>query len=96
MSPAVSNSEAAIFGRLWDGDVRLSRPIARHVLKLRFSAADKARMHSLVDKNRAGELTAEEQEELDNFVKVGDLLAILQSKARKFLKQTASARNGHG
>lgn len=90
-----TNSEAAIFARLWDAEGGLSPQLARHVLKLAFSEADMARMHLLAERNQNGKLTPAERAELDNFVKVGDLLAILQSKARKLLKQPA-ARNGHG
>ncbi len=93
--PDLSGSAAAIFARLWEGEGGLTVPVARHVLKLGFSEADKARMHALAQRNRGGELAEEEREELDNFVKVGDLLAVLQSRARKFLKQ-AQHRNGHG
>ncbi len=91
------NSEAAIFARVWDRtDAGLTPALARHVLRLGFAEADVARMRELAEKNRDGRLTAAEREELDNFVRVGDLLAVLQSKARKLLKRTPSARNGHG
>jgi hypothetical protein len=93
--PPSKYSEAAIFARLWDGKERLTVPVARYILKLGFGDEDTARMHELAERNRAGELTPAEQEELDNFVRVGDLLAILQLKARKLLKQTG-ARNGNG
>jgi len=86
---------AAIFARLWEGEQGLTVPVARHVLKLGFGDADKARMRELAGRNGRGELSDEEREELDNFVKVGDLLAVLQSRARKFLKH-AQHRNGHG
>jgi hypothetical protein len=85
--PELRTSAAAIFARLWEGDNGLTVPVARHVLKLGFNEADKARIRELLERNREGELTDAEQEELDNFVKVGDLLAILQSKARKLLKR---------
>ncbi|MBL8864726.1 MAG: hypothetical protein JNK93_04110 [Planctomycetia bacterium] len=79
-----TTSETAIFVRLWEGSTgRLSPTLARHVLKLRFDAADVARMKELAARNRAGGLAADEIEELDNFIRVGDLLATLQSKARQ-------------
>jgi hypothetical protein len=91
------NTEAAIFARLWDGQSAAMTPaLARHVLKLKFEETDTARMHDLAEKNREGQLTDAEREELDNYVKVGDLLAILQSKARKLLKAQPGSRNGHG
>jgi hypothetical protein len=88
-----SNSigEAAIFARLWDSkDHRLTPTLARHVLKVRFSDEDMKRMHDLAAKNQAEKLSREEAEELDNFIKVGDMLAILQSKARKLLGESAN------
>ncbi|MEX2119612.1 MAG: hypothetical protein WD847_08455 [Pirellulales bacterium] len=87
-------SEAAIFARLWEaGEDGLSVELARHVLKIRFPEPDRARMHELAEQNQQRRLSPHEQEELDNFVKVGDLLAILQSKARKLLKQTPPSRS---
>lgn len=52
------NSEAAIFGRLWDGGDRLTTPVARHVLTLGFGPEDVARMHALAERCRDGKLTA--------------------------------------
>jgi hypothetical protein len=93
----LNRSEAAIFARVWEGNRGgVTPPVARHVLKLGFGDQDQTRMHELLERNRAGRLTDPEREELDNFVRVADLLAILQSKARKVLKADASARNGHG
>jgi hypothetical protein len=78
-----TTSEAAIFARLWEGSTgRLTAPLARHVLKLRFDETDVARMKELAARNRAGGLAADALEALDNFNRVGDLLATLQSKAR--------------
>lgn len=91
------NSAAAIFARLWEGATgTLSIPVARHVLKLEFGADDKARIQLLLARNREGSITDAERDELDNFVRIGDLMAILQSKARRLLKQTAARRAGHG
>ena len=93
--PRSKTSEAAIFSRVWaDEGQPLSATLARHVLKLRFSADDAARMHELAEKNRQGKLSADEAEELDNFIRVGDLLAILQSKARRSLRKTGAAQRG--
>ena len=89
-------SEAAIFARLWEGTASLPLSVARYLVRIGFSDQDKARMHDLAVRNQQGRLTAAELEELDNFVKVGDLLAIVQSKARRALKKAAPSRNGHG
>ena len=57
---------------------------------------DQSRMRLLSEKNRAGELTQDEAEELDNFIRVGDLLAILQSKARQRLKRAGLGKTRNG
>ena len=81
-------SEVAIFGRLIktdDGD--LSRQLARYILTLGFEDEDQARMRDLAERNQQGALSAAEQEELQNYVRAGHLLALLHSKARKSLKR---------
>jgi hypothetical protein len=86
-SPA---SEVTILSRLLlNGRGGLTAEFARHLLGLGFSDEDKARMHELASKNQEGTLSPEELQELDGYVKAGDLLAILQSKARKLLKTKA-------
>jgi hypothetical protein len=90
-------SQAAIFARLWQTERgTLPRILARQVLKLGFSTKDKARMHELAVKNQEGRISHEELEELDNFVTAGDLLALLQSKARRALKQEKAGPSQHG
>ncbi len=84
----LEKSEAGIFGRVFtNGKQALSSELARYVLRLSFSEQDKARMHELALGNQDGSLSPEDQEELHNYIKVGHLLAILQSKARQTLKK---------
>lgn len=90
-------SEAAIFARLWEGGTKtLSVTLARHIVTLGFSDADRARMRELSKKNREEVLTRAEVKELDNFIHVGELLAILQSKARQRLKRATAGAARHG
>ena len=90
-------SEAAILARTWEtAKGSLSKQVARHVLKLEFSDDDRERMRELARVNQAGTLTAQEQRELDNYIKVGDVLAILKSKARKLLKPRLSSSRRDG
>jgi hypothetical protein len=80
-------SEIAIFARLIkanDGD--LSRELARYILTLGFDEQDQARMRELAEQNQEGTLASKEQQELENYVKVGHMLALLHSKARRSLK----------
>jgi hypothetical protein len=81
-------SEAAIFARLFEGENgNISGQLARKILHIAFAENDQARMEELAQRNQQGLLTAQEREELANYVKVGDLLAILHSKARQALKK---------
>ena len=84
-------SEAAIFSRVVDRSLSGFTPeTARAILGLGFGEEDHARVHDLATRNQAGALTSDEEEELRNYVKVGNLLALFQSKARKFLKDHGS------
>ncbi len=89
-----ATSEAAIFARLWESFP--SPELAQQVLKLGFPERDQSRMHELAAKNQRESLSASESEELDNYISVGDLIAILQSKARKFLKLSGGKVQSHG
>ena len=81
-------SEAGIFLRvLSQGRQRLTPEFARYLLALGFSDADMTRMHDLAVRNQDGTLSAQERDELMDFVKASDLLGILQSLARRALKR---------
>jgi len=91
----VPTSEMAILRRVVDPDQPvLSAEAARAILRFRFSASDKRRMNRLAAKNRQGKLTAEEEEELSNYIRVGQTLGILQSKARRSLKAIRKSASG--
>ena len=84
---AVPPSEATILSKVFLRNPHgLTKEQARYLVGLGFGDEDKERMKELARKNREGEISAEELRELDSYIKAGDLLAILQSKARKFLK----------
>lgn len=61
---------------------------ARYVLSLGFSEDEQARCHALSYKAQDGTLTPDEEGELDEFLTANALLMVLQSKARKSLKQS--------
>lgn len=80
------STEAAIFSRVWNAPgFVFTEDLAHHVLQLGFSGRDRARMHELAEKNQSEGLTEAESDELGNYIRVGDLVAIMQSKARIFL-----------
>jgi hypothetical protein len=60
--------------------------LARGFLRLSFPEEDRRRMNELAEKASLGTLTAGEQEEVDSYERVGHLLPLLKSKARRSLK----------
>lgn len=70
--------------------------LARYILGLDFSTEDRVRMRELAAKNRRGELSPQELEELDSYITAGDILAIWQSKARQALQQSQAVSPKHG
>jgi len=82
-----ANSEAAILTRVIEPDKPNMPPeAARALLALDFTSMDRARMNELSAKARQGALTPDEGQELDNYIGVGHLLALMQSKARRSLR----------
>lgn len=81
-------SDAAIMSRVLkpEGD-DLSAEAAKSLLRLRFDPRDLDRMHALVTKNQDGRLTAAEQAEMESYRRVGFLLDLMHSKARRSLKK---------
>ena len=72
-----------------------------YLLSIRFPEADLARMNELSEKAQQGVLAHGEQEELDSYINVGNLLALMQSKARRRLALRAASpsnapRTDHG
>lgn len=86
-------SEMAILRRIVDPEQPfLSAEAAQAILRLDFNAADRARMNALAAKNREGKLTASDEQELHNYIRVGQTLGILQSKARRSLQAARKSR----
>lgn len=80
------NAEAAILTRVIApkmGD--LSAQAAEALLGLAFPQSDIERMNELAEKNRRGEAGEQEIEELEHYSRVGNLINLLQSKARRSL-----------
>ena len=81
------NSEAAILARLIQSQDRdLAPEVARYLLSFAFQPHDLERMNELSERAQRGTLTAGEREELDSYLHVSNLLAVMQSRARQFLK----------
>ena len=78
---------AAIWQRAIQFQGELTPGAARALLQFQFSERDHARMDELSTKARAGTLSAEEQAELDTFERLGCVLDIVHSEARRPLKK---------
>jgi hypothetical protein len=86
MPPITNAIEAAIWARIVEPDKNgLTPEAARSLLQLRFSERDLSHMNELAQKNRQGLLSDAERQELEGYVKVGDVLSLLHLKARKSL-----------
>jgi hypothetical protein len=86
-------SEMAILRRVVDPEQPfLSAEAARAILRLDFHTDDRTRMNQLAAKNRAGKLTPTEERELNGYIRVGQMLGILQSKARRSLRAAGKSK----
>ena len=93
-SAAAPPSEMAILRRIVDPEKPLVSPeAAQSILRLDFSKSDRSRMNKLAAKNREASLTASEDEELNSYIRVGQMLGILQSKARRSLPKRGKRRD---
>jgi len=84
------DSDAAILSRLVELE-NLPPEVARYLLSLDFCQSDRDRMHELAAKAREGTLTLAEQHEAESYERIGHLIALWRSKARKSLKTTSSS-----
>ena len=80
------NSEARILARLIQAKEHMNRDVAEYLLSIDFSQEDIDRMNFLAERAREGVLSSEETLELDSYLHVGNLLTIMQSKARRYLR----------
>jgi len=79
---------------IWTGVINpdrddMSPSEATAVLRWAFNDDAKLKMEELAERNGRGELSESEREELEAYVNVGQVVAILQAKARLSLKHTA-------
>ncbi len=88
----VPGSEAAIWARLIESQPEELNPeAAKYLLRLGFNDFDQSRLHELADRSQAGTLTEDEGREFDSYLRIGNLLAVMQSKARLALVGEPSA-----
>lgn len=78
--------ETVTLDRLLDPVTRCLTPeVARQLVDLRADPELQARVDMLADKCTEGQLSVEEREEYETYVRFSRFIAILQAKARKLL-----------
>jgi len=91
------NTEAAILARIILADEQteerqLTPDAARYLLSMRLPSGDEDRVNELSAKARVGSLTEADSQELDSYLHIGSLLAVIQSKARRRLQHDPSSQ----
>jgi len=82
------NGSTAILERLLEPVIRsLNAEAAKELIKLKADPKTQARVDELARKCNEGDLTPSERSEYERYVMVGNLVAILQAKARLVLSK---------
>lgn len=88
----MNSAGAAILGRMLKPERDdLPPEAARSLLKLEFAPEDLSRMHELALRAQAGSLTDTEENELESYRRIGRLLEVMRSKARRSLARAGLA-----
>ena len=84
-------AEISILDRLLDPVTRCLTPdVARQLVALRTDPQFQERLDALADKCTEGELSPEEREEYETYVRAIHIIGVLQAKARKLLASPSS------
>jgi hypothetical protein len=87
-----NGNTASVLDRLLDPLSRcFTTESAKALAELKADPVAQARVEELAEKCNEGQLTAEERGEYETYVHVGNLIGILQAKARLYLKQHAAS-----
>lgn len=92
MSSTPTITEADILSEVVSPDrPGISPEFARSILELRFSDRANEHIRQLLDKNNKGTVSEAERAELDEFLRVGQFLDLMQAKASLSLQQSSGA-----
>jgi hypothetical protein len=72
----------------------LPKAVARYLLSMKFRPEDTERINALSAKARDGCLSSEEAEDLDSYLRIGHMLSMMKSTARRSLKSTSARAHG--
>lgn len=91
MGTAVTHDELSILRRVVDPEHgTFPKAAAEAILGLDLDPRDQVRMQELLQVNRERPLTTDEEDELENYSRVGRFLDLVRSKARHSLQATGS------
>jgi hypothetical protein len=83
-----------VLDRLLDPVSRCFTPeTAKALVQVQADPTAQARIQELAEKCNEGELSADERSEYQTYVHTGNIIGILQAKARLYLKQRAATRS---
>ena len=82
-----ANTEAEVWLCILHPDRKLTPKTVRALLRLSIPEGEKSRMRELSERARAGTLTPEEDQEIDDIERAGAILTTLKSRARITLKR---------
>lgn len=86
---ATLSEEKNVLGRMLEPVARCFTPsVAKKIAELRADAELEARMQELSAKANEGELSDAEQSEYEAYIEAGDIIALLQAKARSVVKNS--------
>jgi len=85
------NNEADLWQRVMHFEEPLSQEAARALLKISFAPSDIERASELAGKARAGALSEAEEREAQAYERLGCMLDVLHSQARRVLKRRRKA-----
>lgn len=84
-------TEAGILSRIIQPDKGgWDQAVATAILSFSFSDKDRERMHDLLERAKADELSEDDREELTSFHKAGRMLELMKARARISLQQKAA------
>lgn len=86
-----TSGPAKLLGDVLEPIGRALTPVsAREILSIRARDSEQRRLEELAAKCDQGRLTPEEKAEYELFVEVGDLIALLQARAKRYLAEHPS------
>jgi hypothetical protein len=74
-----------------DAHAGLTPDAARIFLNLKFNKNATKRIRQLLQKNNRGTITGKDRRTLENYVRVGQFLDLLQAKAKLFLQEASDS-----